>query len=121
MLVARKSKVLCVFVLLVHTVLVATNAYYASRTEPDALFVIVWTPVAILDFPVTAIWFVIEKILGAFDLGIISGVVNLSTGYPSWVTNVLFIGFVYLVFGGWFWFWLCCWLSGGKEGKGDKG
>ena len=111
MLVARKSQMLCVTVLLAHALLVVTNAYYASRTEPDALFVLVWTPVAILDFPITAIWFAIEKILGTFDLGIISAVVDLSTNYPSWITNVIFIGFIYLVFGGWFWFWFCSWLS----------
>lgn len=112
MLVASKNQMLCVSVLLVHTLLVATNAYYAYRTEPDALFVLIWTPVAILDFPITIIWFAIEKILETFDLGIISAVVELSTGYSSWITNVLFIGLVYLVFGGWFWFRLCSWLTG---------
>lgn len=113
--VARKSKVLCLSVLLVHSALVVINAYYASRTETDALFIIVWTPVAILDLPVTVIWFVIENILGAFDFGIISTVANLSIGIPSSFTNVFFIGSVYLIFGGWFWFRLCSWLT--REAK----
>jgi len=117
MRVARKNQVLCVSVLLVHTLLVVANAIYASGTEPDALFVLLWTPIAILDLPVTAIWFVIEKILGAFNLGIISTVANLSADSPSWVTNILFIGSIYLVFGGWFWFRFCSWLTGGMKGK----
>ncbi len=105
----RLSIPICRLIVFVNSIVIIVNACYAYQIPQSGLGVIVWTPVAIADFPATILWISLNKL----DLNLITVISDLLNHLPlsAQLLNILTFAIFYLLIGNFIWYKFCRFLN----------